>query len=227
MKIDELSRLKELHHAYIVAGNAEEGRAEVVSVLEKRGVKITGNLDVLNQSFGELLIDHVRETIIPFAFLKALDEQKYVIVSFSRAVREAQNALLKVVEEAPGNTVFFFSVETVGNILPTLRSRCVVVTTKTENRKPETDEAEEFLKATFPKRLQAVEKMTAYITRTQDRTAVREFSRALLSVAHKEKFSEKALRDILNAHQYLRVQGGSAKAVLGHLAVSLPKLHTS
>ena len=86
-----------------------------------------------------------------------------------------------------------------------------------------TEEAEKFLKDSYESRLSSVEKMTSYISKTQDRSPSRAFVRSLLSVSKEKKYSAQALRDILDAEKYMRMQGSSAKAVLSHLAVSLPR----
>ncbi len=222
MKVDELSRLKELHHAYIVSGSLEQGAEEVSGVLDARGVETKRNPDVLQLSFQELGVYDAR-AIASFASLKAISEAKYIIVSFGRATTEAQNALLKVVEESPGNSIFFFCVDSAGHLLPTLRSRCI--TLDTGNRKPETgsEEAKEFLKESYADRLKRVEKIVQRITRTQERAPVRAFVRELISIAHEENANAKTLRDLLDADRYLRLQGSSPKSVLGHLAVTLPR----
>lgn len=224
MKIGELTGLKSLHHAYIVEGSAKRGADDVLSLLEKRGVKTKGNPDVLTLSYTELLVDHAGE-ISAYAALKPLGETKYLVISFSRATREAQNALLKVTEEALGRSSFFFCVDAAGHLLPTLRSRCIVVDLPaSRDQNPETRiEAEEFLKGSYTKRLATVDRMVAYIAKTQDRLPVRVFVKDLLTLGYTQKLSLPALRDLLDADRYVRMQGSSPKAVLGHLAVTLPR----
>ncbi|MES2014298.1 MAG: hypothetical protein V4437_00595 [Patescibacteria group bacterium] len=226
MKVSELAHTKELHHAYLVVGNAGKGAAEVLAMLETRGVKTAGNADVLALSFTELSVDNARE-ISSYASLKSLGGSKYLVVTFSRATNEAQNALLKVVEEAPGGTVFFFSIDSIGHVLPTLQSRAVAVlvsdSNMTRSLNDETGEVKEFLSAGFEERLKMVEKMTAYISKSQDRAPVRAFVKGLLTRVHENGASPQALRDLLDAEKFLRQQGSSVKSVLGHLAVSLPR----
>ncbi|MDO8523775.1 MAG: hypothetical protein Q7R74_00930 [bacterium] len=211
------------HHAYIISGSAEKGSEEVIATLAERGVPTKGNQDVLRVSFPELSVDDAR-AIASFASLKSVGEAKYIIVSFGRATGEAQNALLKVVEEAPGNSIFFFCVDSAGHLLPTLRSRCVVVSVSGHIQETEEEgEAKEFLKEGYAERLKRVEKIVQRITRTQERAPVRAFVRGLISTAHQRSADAKTLRDLLDADRFLRLQGSSAKSVLGHLAVSLPR----
>ena len=190
--------------------------------LKARGIKISGNPDVYEFSGSEFGVDDAR-AVSAFASLKPYGDAKYFLLSMSRASAEAQNALLKVIEEAPGSSVFFFIVESAGNMLPTLRSRCVQISGERTDSGESSEEALRFLKDSFESRLGAVEKMTSYISKTQDRAPIRAFVRALLKSAKEKKYPAPNLRDILDADRYLRMQGGSAKAVLSHLAVSLPR----
>ena len=222
MNIEDLGKIKNLHHAYIVSGSAEHGAGEVLAMLEARGVQNKGNPDLMPLSFPELLVDDVRERILPFASLKPLGERKYIVISFARANDASQNALLKAVEESLGNTVFFFCVDALGHILPTLRSRCVAVQSQRQKKEGDSDEAQEFLKESYEKRLARVDKMASYVSKNQDRAPVRAFVKELIVVGEK-KFNPQTLRDLLEAERYLRLQGSSVKSILGHLAVSLPR----
>lgn len=220
MDISELEDVKDLHHAYLVVGGGSE---DVLKLLKKRGVETAGNADVLSLSFSELLVDDVRDTVLPFASLAPVGGRKYVILSFSRANDQAQNALLKGAEEGIGKTVFFFCVDSQGHVLPTLKSRCIVVSAGSAKTDEKNEDAEAFAKAGFEKRLSSVEKMTGYISKTQDRAPVRAFVKGLMEHYHRAGAPARTLRELMDADRYLRMQGGSAKAVLSHLAVSLPK----
>lgn len=195
-------------HARITARSADQIKQE----LHVTGVTVTQNPDVLFLTYGELSVDDARE-IATYAHLRSLGEAKYLVITFDRAGEQAQNALLKVVEEAPGSSRFYFSTPNPGAIIPTLRSRCVVEHVF-ETRVSNTSEADAFLAATYAERLSFVEKMVTQAQRTQDRTLLREFARALVHV--------QPCRETLDAARYLEQNGSSPKLVLSHLAVVLP-----
>jgi|WetSurMetagenome_2_1015567.scaffolds.fasta_scaffold27373_4 DNA polymerase III subunit delta' len=50
-----------------------------------------------------------------------------ILIDFQTASTEAQNALLKTLEEAPGNSMIIITVDSVDNLLPTTVSRCEVL----------------------------------------------------------------------------------------------------
>lgn len=70
-------------------------------------------------------IDLVRQ-IIHEASLKPLESnwKTFVLESVDLMRDEAANALLKVLEEPPGQTILFLIAESVESLLPTVRSRC-------------------------------------------------------------------------------------------------------
>lgn len=223
MKVSELARIQSLSHAYAVTGNAGVAASEVLAMLETKGVKTVGNQDIIVLSFTEFSVENARE-VSSYSFLKAIGEKKYIILTWSRATTQAQNALLKVVEEAPGGSIFFLCIDLIGFLIPTLRSRVIEVSVHAPAEVSEQSaEAVEFLKSSFEERLKMVEKMVAYISKTQDRARLRLFVKELLVQIHEQRPSPQTLRDLLDAEKYVRQQGVSAKVVLGHLAVSLPR----
>lgn len=222
MNISLLQNAPSLSNAYIVVGSLSETRTAVLNMLHARGVSTLGNPDFYEFSAPEFGVDDAR-AVSAFASFKALGDAKYFLLSVSRPTADAQNALLKVIEEAPGSSVFFFIVESAGHLLPTIRSRCVQVSGESATLDAHKEEVENFLKDSYESRLAAVEKMSSYITKTQDRTPSRSFVRSLLSVAREKKYPAPNLRDILDAEKYIRMQGSSTKAILSHLAVSLPR----
>jgi DNA polymerase III delta prime subunit len=68
-------------------------------------------------------------------FLKPFkSDQKAVILKTNNGLTlESQNALLKVLEEPPKNTIIILLVESVESILPTILSRCKVISLNKEN----------------------------------------------------------------------------------------------
>ena len=72
----------------------------------------------------ELKIDEARK-IVDEAYV-AEREDKIIVIAATKFGEEAQNALLKILEEPPKNTVFFLITPFINALLPTIRSRLVV-----------------------------------------------------------------------------------------------------
>lgn len=216
MHISDLEKANTLHHAYLVTASHE---AAVIGLLSARGVPTKNNPDLLVQSYTDLSVDDAR-AVSHFAHLHSVNGTKYLVLSFGKASDAAQNALLKVVEEAPGNSVFFFCTPHLAGILETLRSRCIHVhgDSKTEETAV-TQLAKEFFLMSYKERLEAVETIVSEQQKTEDRSLSRSFVETLLREAHRKHKSASVLRTIVDAQTYLSQQGTSAKAVLSHLAV--------
>ncbi len=74
---------------------------------------------------GEMKVDVVRElqhtlSLTPYES----DRRIAVLLRFHEANENAQNALLKTLEEAPGKAVLLLTADTAENLLPTIVSRC-------------------------------------------------------------------------------------------------------
>ncbi|MEA5003299.1 MAG: DNA polymerase III subunit [Christensenella sp.] len=98
------------------------------------------HVDVIRiESKGSIKIDDVRSVPAEVANKAYEGGYKAVVIAQADAMTpQAQNALLKVVEEPPANTVFVMGAQNVKNILPTILSRCIIL--KTSLSKEEAEE---------------------------------------------------------------------------------------
>lgn len=98
----------------IITGNKGQGKKTVVSYIAKK----------LNFTLvtSDIKIDNVREIIE-----SAYTQTQQIIYLFSDADTmsiNAQNSLLKVIEEPPNNAYFILTLKQIDNTLPTIKSRC-------------------------------------------------------------------------------------------------------
>ncbi len=74
----------------------------------------------------EILVDQIRAAAADAAVAPNEAARKvYVIAQADRMNAQAQNALLKVLEDPPGHACFILCAASAGALLPTVRSRCV------------------------------------------------------------------------------------------------------
>ncbi|MEK7530916.1 MAG: hypothetical protein AAB573_03530 [Patescibacteria group bacterium] len=220
MNITELTVADHLHHAYIVAGGSTD---EVVVLLKDRGVVVAGNPDITIQTYADLSVDDARD-ISHRASLRAQNGEKYFILSFAKASHGAQNALLKVIEEAPGGSHFFLCVLHSGMLLSTIRSRCIQVSGSGEDETDIQEKARSFLSETVGVRMAIVEKMVSTLQKTHDREPACSLVRVLLGELHGRTIAASVLRDLLNADRSLELTGSSPKLILNHIALVLPRI---
>lgn len=129
---------------------------------------------------------------------------------------EAQNALLKTIEELPPDAELILGAESEANLLPTILSRCQVTRLQTTDyRLPNenyTEDIEKLLKATTEERF-------LYIEKLKER---KEFLYALTSFSRK-KLPGNALflKELLQAEQWAK-QNVNIRGILEYLMLVMP-----
>lgn len=140
---------------------------------------------------------------------------KAVVVITNQILLEAQNALLKILEEPPAHTNFYFVVSDHTRLLPTLRSRFSVGAHKDT---VDTSVAHTFMYTPLRNRLEMI----------AERTSARDmvWQKALLSGLEKigttQTIPQRSVKEILFIQQHINGPGSSAKMLLEHLALLLP-----
>ena len=102
----------------LIASDIEEILRQLLSSLPKHFTKVIKNEDDNKKEFLQM---HSRQAIKE-AYL-ASNKTKYIILCGSTFRIEAQNTLLKVLEEPPKNKYFILITESKSSILPTIKSR--------------------------------------------------------------------------------------------------------
>ena len=205
--------MKEIHHANIVVSR-EDSRDFVFSILEKDlDFKIQGNPDFLlleNESFG---IDDARSLekwILGKPF--ASDIKASLIIAKS-ITHEAQNALLKSLEEPPKGTYIFINIESLGGILSTFLSRVRVLDIQQED--VENKDAKKFLSEGIKGKLAIIRNLA----KSEDKTPMRDLIKSLEETAYKNH--SKNMKDILTAKIFAGSRGSSPKMLLEWLSCVL------
>ena len=208
-----------LHHAYVVVGDVERGIADVTEFVEKTlKHPIRGNPDFWSASHDVFGIDEGR-------LLKETQQQqplagskKVFVIGMRTITQEAQNSLLKVLEEPASSTHIFFVLPSVEMLLPTLRSR-VVVAHVGELEEDSDSLAKKFLSATPADRF----KIIAPIIEDKDRSAATTFLNTLEKYIREKKCvtAETApiLQKILEVEKYIYDRSSSLKMLLEYVVL--------
>lgn len=128
MEID----ISNLHHAYLILGERALSESLLLSSFEEMGLREMGNPDFHAyrvESFDIASARALRER----AMEKPFGEKKIFLISAERFTPEAQNALLKTLEEPGENMHFFILLREQDLLLPTLLSRMQLVRPKLKN----------------------------------------------------------------------------------------------
>jgi DNA polymerase III delta prime subunit len=117
------------HHAYSIVGDTEKGIEQAVSFAAKilDTVPFKKDPDIIIFKKELFSVEDARTLIYDAHISSQKRNGKVIIVSFTRIFHEAQNALLKILEEPPVGVTFILSIPSEGILLPTVRSRIISV----------------------------------------------------------------------------------------------------
>lgn len=122
----------------IIAKDRNTASSHVLKLLKEKGVNSFDiNLQVYEKAMGIEDVRSIQKSILLKPFrgkTKAI-----AIEAYENITTEAQNALLKILEEPPVNTIITISASTKELMLPTILSRCKIIELK-EEEKPTTSE---------------------------------------------------------------------------------------
>lgn len=123
-------------HSYLIVSQSEETRNKkagrmVEEALELAQGNSTSNPDFLlisNEDKSSIGIEKVRDLISWLTIKPFQSKSKVVLIKDAHLLTlEAQNALLKTLEEPPGNSKIILTCSHKSRLLPTIVSRCAVI----------------------------------------------------------------------------------------------------
>ena len=117
-----------MHHAYCILGEANFIVNDLQDFLMKElKFPIHGNPDFWYGKYDILDIEDSRKLKELHLNKPTVHNKKVFVVSTNFITEKAQNAMLKLFEEPSGQTHFFLIMPTAQNIIPTLRSRMIIL----------------------------------------------------------------------------------------------------
>ena len=198
------------HHAVLLVGRslAESG------YIDNLPLETT---ELLVLKFETLSINDVRQ-IIQMAFAKPLSALTETIVIEANAITsEAQQALLKIMEEPPATTKFILVLASVEGLLPTLLSRL----TQPQSNLPLKRETNSFFTifqtSSYAARLECI----ARVTKDKDVSQIELLRTGVVWwLSHAPTSSQTAV--LLDCVTRLMMRGASKKMLLEEIALTLP-----
>ncbi len=206
--------------------------SSVLELLEREGMAVQGNPDVYVRTYRQFGIDEARELRERAGSRPIAGPHRVFIVATPGMTTEAQNALLKTLEEPPADAMFFFVVPAPETLLPTLRSRAQILWMSyihtMDVAHPYIDktivDVNMFLAATPKNRLDMLKPLLE-----KDADDKRDLGAILGFLADLEKaFTAKTprsgLRAVYRARKYITDKGALAKPLLEQIALLVPKV---
>ncbi|MDE1874747.1 MAG: hypothetical protein KGI79_00780 [Patescibacteria group bacterium] len=211
-----------LHHAYFIEGERAAVLADIEAFLEDAfGIVRQGNPDVYYAEYESLGIDESRALQDMQSLRPLAGDRKIFIVAAGSITSEAQNSLLKVFEEPTAGTHFFVISSSQRVLLPTLRSRMVVVSHPSALANEASAAARRFASLGPKDRLAAV----APLIESKDKAKAEDFLRALVAeLVGREgdgsiAANAAAIKEILSLIRYLKDRSPSLKLILERAAL--------
>ena len=146
-------KMNKVSHAYILNGERGAGKKLLANLFartlqcEEQGEEACGECRSCKQSMsnnqpdiicvtheksGSISVDDIREQVNNDIMIKPYSSPHkiYIIPEADLLTIQAQNALLKTIEEPPEYAIIFLLTENAESLLPTIRSRCVILKLK-------------------------------------------------------------------------------------------------
>lgn len=224
--------VERLSHAYVIEGERAAGLSALRELVESIGVATKANPDYHEYEYDALLIEHAQDLRREQGMYGADGAKKIFVIAFNAIFHEAQNALLKTLEEPTAHTHFFFLVRSSEILLPTVRSRMQIIRHQSFVTSSESGNAgKKFLSASLSERMNMIEPMTKAKADSKPKAKedMRNFLESLERALYKEMASgstgiSEALEHVITAKRYLSDRAPSLKLLLEHMALTVPRI---
>ena len=214
---------KDFHHAYVVSGT-KETTALLLADLDRLGVKTKGNPDFFCDTFASFGVEEALGLIARSMSKPVMGGNKYFVLTVSSISREAQNTLLKLLEEPSGESVFFLVVPSAGALLPTLRSRMHVLSYQAVDATA-VALARTFLAESFSERIDMLKRFVDEKDSERVMVLLSALERTLSKMRRDIAFSD-GLRAIWRARRHISQGSASFKMMLEQVALLVPRVKT-
>lgn len=145
----------------IVSKNREERDGEIWKILQISHIT-PNNPDLFTLEEEKIGIAQIKQLIKHLSTKPFGSTAKSVVIFNGNNISpDAQNALLKTLEEPPGDSVILIGVDSETKLLPTVISRCLVISSQPSalSHQPEFD-LDQILNASIEERFEIIEKTT-------------------------------------------------------------------
>lgn len=205
------------HHAILI----DNDPSTTVTLLRDELKFKDNDPDIIWTSFESIGIDEAR-SIIELALTAPINKaKKKIIISAGSITREAQNGLLKLFEDPNPQVEFIIAFENAHSLLPTLRSRLLVVKGIRTGAVIGPDPIE-FLGLSLSSKMTEVDRIVARFKDSGSRQEARRFLQTLLTELECDpKANLDGIRAIGSALSYIDDKGASLKLLLESVALSV------
>lgn len=229
MNLEELFP-KNLYHSYVIEGDPKIVANELLGFLESRGEIERQSPDVICQIYQSFTIDDSHEIKNWHNKLGITDKKKVCILATEFINREAEQALLKMIEEPGIKTHYFIIVPDVSLLLPTIISRVHIIKVNQPENGEIAKEVSIFIKLTPNQRIEMIAKIIKDNKDQDSSGQLRSYATVFVNQIEQffyQKFKENKddadinfiLEELQKSRTYLSTPGASVKMILEHIAL--------
>lgn len=210
--------------AYLVRGG-NEMIGPVLASLRHVGLDTQGNPDLHIREYLQFGIEEARELRLRAGSRAIKETHRTFIIVSSSMTAEAQNALLKTLEEPRADAAFYFIVSSPETLLPTLLSRVHIMPFSAEHSESESVNAGEFLRAAKAERLEMLKKLLPKEGETRNTGAIIAFLASVEKMLGElgGRKSKEGLEAVYLARKYTADKGSLLKPLLEQVALLVPE----
>ena len=219
---DTTGRLGNVH---LVAGG-KEMIAAVLANIKSRGIETVGNPDISVREYLQFGVDEARELISRASTRAVKEKNRFFVIVASNMTDNAQNALLKILEEPSANASFFIIIPAPETLLPTFRSRAQILSLSEGTEQKGKIDPSVFLKSDKSKRIEMLKVLLPKEDEERDLGSIINFLSTLereLGKTGAEKMKV-GLEAIYRARKYVTDKGSLLKTLLEQVALLVPKV---
>jgi hypothetical protein len=210
--------------AYLVRGG-EEALDALVTRLEKEKVTARGSVDLFERTYRAFGVGDAEELRNRARTKPPVGAHRVFALFVPSITTEAQNALLKTLEEPAANALFFLVTPSPETLLPTIRSR-VQMLDVAANEVGGIIDADVFLAASPEKRLMMLKPLYDHEDEGRDVGSIVAFLFTLerrFAAGNVQK-SREGIHAIYRARKYASDKGSLLKSLLEQVALLAPKM---
>lgn len=209
----------------LIQGGAEKMPA-VLALLEREGINTKGNADLFARVYGHFTIEDARSLRDRATRAAIASDRRVFVIAAPVIAADAQNTLLKTIEEPAGNALFIFLVPSPEILLPTVKSRSQILDLPDAASVPMVD-GKKFLNATENARLDMLKPLLEKDKDDRrDIGAIITFLSSLERIVATVKPLErvKGLEAIYRARKHITDKGALVKPLLEQVALLVPRV---
>jgi len=204
-----MSAMSLLHHATLVRNDAVES-ADASEYQQ--------DFDVIDQYIEKFGIDNARDLVVSAYNRPTHHAESLLIIRTHFITLEAQNALLKLLEEPPSSTKFIFVLPPDFALLRTLQSRFSIENIDQNKDNDQTNEIfTEFINIGYADRIAQIEKAI----KAKDIQWQQSIKKGLIAHIKNKTESNASLKELEYIARTLLTRGASNKMLYEHLALTL------